>query len=341
MVSFLAALTGGVSFEDEQTRRVGTASDRDREAAGRIRVPAIGSLLGFDASGRMTRREKEEDSEEVRAVRQHTAASLFNALHEALYEERLVTRVTPETDLDSVSPGDLVEITGDFAGNPLQEILSFMTMAFPYYLLSDEGEALQQAQQLDLNAVQARIAELQTQTQQLRANAAQAQRSGNPSKRAQAADLNEQAEAAELEAQTIADQALHVLQAFTEWQQKNRGVAMMGQMRDELANSAVHDAVLTAGEITAVLTLASEFFTDTTRAYLRAGVFSVIGKVTRVLEGDATINLLRRTVLGAAGPEFGRELIESSTEVETIKLETFDPIIGAPALQILPVAVYV
>jgi hypothetical protein len=87
--------------------------------------------------------------------------------------------------------------------------------------------------------------------------------------------------------------------------------------------------------------VSSEFFSDATSAFLRAGIFTAVGKITRVLGNEDKINLLRRTVLAAAGPDFGRDLIENAANAEELKIETFDPIIESPAVQILPLAVYI
>ena len=48
-----------------------------------------------------------------------------------------------------------------------------------------------------------------------------------------------------------------------------------------------------------------------------------------------------RTVLGAADPSIGRDVLRGVQEEGDLRLETFDPIIGAPAIQILPLAVFV
>jgi hypothetical protein len=99
--------------------------------------------------------------------------------------------------------------------------------------------------------------------------------------------------------------------------------------------------MLAGGGLKAILTMSAEFFTEATRAHLRAGVFRVVGKVTRVLTEGDDVNLLRRTVLGAAGPDVAREMLNAAVQEGELQLETFDPIIQAPAVQVLPLAVFV
>jgi hypothetical protein len=115
---------------------------------------------------------------------------------------------------------------------------------------------------------------------------------------------------------------------------------MMTQMAQDLEEAAVHDTVIEGPGLRAVLTMASEFFTPETAEYLRAGEFTAVGKVTRVLRGEDEISLVRRTVLGAAGAEVARDVVVKSVEEGSFRVDTFDPIIKPPAVQILPLAVF-
>lgn len=338
MISFLAALRGGVTFEDTTTRRDARTSSKEREVGGKVRLPPLASLLGFDASGRMGRSQGEDASEETKAVRQHTAASLFNALYDALEEEALVKRIEAAADLASVTPGDVVEIAGDFVGNPLEPVVAFFKQAVPYFDMAREAT---ESAPVDVATVQAGLAEAVAAVDELNERAARAERSGNPAMKAQAIDLRQQA----AERQRDTEQGMAALQAVTEQaaehQQEALGIRMLGQVSEDLTTTPVQDTVINSRDLKAVLTMSAEFFTDATRAHLRAGVFRAVGKVTRVLDHGDDLNLLRRTVLGAADPKIGRDMIMEAVEEGSLRLETFDPIIRAPAIQVLPLAVFV
>jgi hypothetical protein len=338
MISFLAALRGGVSFEDTLTRRDSSTSSKEREGSARLRLPPLGALLGFDVSGRMARAEGAEASEEVKAVRQHTAASLFNALYDALAEEQILKRIDAAEDLKDVAPGDVVEITGDFVGNPLEPVLAFFRQAVPYFDMAQEATDVPA---VDVEAVQREIAAATAAVEDLKARAVKAERSGNPAMKVQAVELRRQAAERTQEAEVAVEALKGVVDQVAEQEQQRLGIRMLTQVSDDLATTPVQDTVLNAGDLQAVLTMSTEFFTEATRALLRAGVFRVVGKVTRVLEADVTLNLLRRTVLGAADPDIGRDIIAGAVEEGSLQLETFDPIIEAPAVQVLPLAVYV
>ncbi|MGI8729901.1 MAG: DUF6414 family protein [Solirubrobacteraceae bacterium] len=104
----------------------------------------------------------------------------------------------------------------------------------------------------------------------------------------------------------------------------------------------VRDVVLTGPEdLKAVLTPSTEFLTDRTTDSLLGGRFRVLGKVTSVLSVGEIINLTRRTALGIAGPELARGLVEGFTSDNDIFVEIGDPIVEAPALQVLPLALFV
>jgi hypothetical protein len=133
---------------------------------------------------------------------------------------------------------------------------------------------------------------------------------------------------------------MELLEPLTEKRNQDIGLRLLVQMKDDLTDSPVHDMVIRGPGFDAVLTLASEFFTDAADAFLRQGVFRVVGKVTRVLQAEDQINLARRTVLGAAGPDLARDVLQGMGENDVIQLETVDPIVEAPAVQILPLAVY-
>lgn len=327
-----------MSFEDTTTRRASQASGSEREMAGRVRIPALVSLLGFDASGRMGRKEQEEATEEIKAVRQHTSASLFNALYEVLVTDGLLEPIEKAGDLSRLSPGDVVEIAGDFVGNPLEPMVAFFKQAVPYFEISNEGEPLPN---VDLEAAEAQVAAANAEADELSERAAQAARSGNPATRAGAVALKQQSDAARKRGSDLVESVGLVMSQLAERHQQQLGIRILDQVAGELATTPVQDTVIISTDFKAVLTMSAEFFTDATRAYLRAGIFRVVGKVTRLLREGDEINLLRRTVLGAAGPEFGRNMLNNVVKEDELKLETFDPIIKAPAIQVLPLAVFV
>jgi hypothetical protein len=297
MVSFVAALEGGVSYGAESTQTQAQTEDKAREGGGRFGVPILSSLLSLDMSGRMSSNVGAQNTEEVKVVRRHTEASLFNLLRHRLISDGEITTVTTRGQLSDLRPGQLIEVSGEVIGNPLQQLFALMTKILPYMGIEEEeirGPA---------------------KGKQAKGNP----RSGNPAQRAAAQ------------------------QGLTKDEQETLdGIRMLFIMKDDLEVASVRDVVLAADDsITTVLTLSTEFFSDQTTDYVLGGRFTVLGKVTRILAGEDTVNLTRRTALGIAGPDMAREIVDSFTEDNEFFIEATDPIVTAPALQVLPLALFV
>ena len=114
---------------------------------------------------------------------------------------------------------------------------------------------------------------------------------------------------------------------------------MMKIVREDLTSSAVEDAVVDASNgLRVVLTMSKEFLSPETRAQMLAARLRVIGKVSRVLGPDETINLTRRTAIGVTGPELARALVNDATE--DVDSELGDPVVEPPGIQIQPLAVF-
>jgi hypothetical protein len=293
LISFLAALEGGISFEDQATTRTSASRSRDREAGARVALPSLLSLLNVDMSGRMASRSQDDASEEVVAVRRHTEASLFNALRARILELGTVFEVRSSEDLAEVAPGRLVEVAGIVAGNPIQQLALLLASLAPL-----AGIDLQ------------RIAEGRPQI-----------RAGKNKPR----PLVPQTETMDEDSET--------------------GIRLLIALAGETYNASVRDVVFTTGtELRAVLTLASEFVSDETEEYLKESEVRVLGKVTRVVRSaDEHINLMRRTALGLAGPEQAEELVLNARNAiaDTIDADISDPLVAGPAVQLLPLAIFV
>jgi hypothetical protein len=283
MISFLAYLEGGVVTQEEETQKEGGAREKilKGRAGIRARLPwALNAEVGTDGS--IQRRD--EVSLESKSARQHTNASLFNLLYEYLTVDNQLVNLQESKQLNDLRPGQLIELAGEYLGNPLEDILSYMAAIYPYY-------------------------EEQQKTQKLAATEATAIMSG----------VMQQMEASESEF----------------------GIRMMISMADDIAKVPVHDLLLrTPAGLQAVLTVSSEYYSSATSEYLRAGNFRVIGKVTKVISDSDTINLTRRTVLGAANSSIIEDLVEK-VRTGDLKLDVADPIVNSPAVQVLPMAIFI
>lgn len=291
MFSFLAALEGGVSIGGQETSSETGSNERRLSAKSGIRAKLFGVVDG-ELGGDATTQKRDEASFVSQTERHHTAASLFNVLYGYLKDDGLIRRVSSPTELGDAAPGDIVEISGDYAGNPIEDILDLVGALFPYFGNEEPAQAAPQGNP----------------------------RSGNPSKRA----------------------TQNAKPASAQGSAQDEGMRIMLKMAEDIKTSPVHDLLFqTVNGMPCVVTVDSEFLTASTSENLREGWFSVVGKVTRIVGPGESINLVRRTVLGAAGPELASQTISMFNGIEGLSLRVPDPIVSGPALQVLPMAIFV
>lgn len=312
MISFLAHLEGGVATHEEETTKSSGARERALKARAGLRT-ILPWPVAAEAQAEGSLGTRKEDSTELKSERHHTAASLFNLLYEYLNEDGQFVELDSPESLVTLHSGQLVEIEGEYLGNPLEDVLALATSFFPYI---EEQQAAQK-----VAAEKAADA------------ARRAQRSGNPQKRNQAA------------AQSGEQQAVAALEGFAQQvTDANRefGMRVMRRMGEDLTKVPVHDLLLrTRQGLKVVLTVSADYYSVATNEYLRAGEFRVVGKVTRVIDGEKTINLTRRTVLGASGSTTAKDILGSLDKAEGLDVDVADPIVTAPAVQVLPMAIYI
>jgi len=119
------------------------------------------------------------------------------------------------------------------------------------------------------------------------------------------------------------------------------GLKLQRELIRQAAESPIHDLLMqTEDGLQAVLTVCSQYYSDSTNESLRAGEFRVVGKVTKRIAGEQQINLIRRTVLRVMGSDAARGLL-ASAEGAGIDLGDTTTVVDAPAVQILPMAIFV
>jgi hypothetical protein len=310
MTSFLAYLEGGVadSLERVSTSKADTSSQREGGAGAKI--PSILSFVGLDLSGRMASTAASGMVDEFKIARQHTSASLFNLLYDNLHAQSMVKKFEggPE-GLSQLTIGDLIEVQGRYVGNPLEDLLALLSQMLPYFAPDETGASHSDERRTS-----------------------SAGRSGNPAKRAQ----SRPATAEELAAQELARQQQEAEENSA------LGFRLMQQMYLDVQASTVSDVVLrTESSVRIVATVAREFLTEQVSALLRSSNATILGKVTALLSESDSVNLTRRTVLGAMNGEQARDLLNGATGPEGFAWNSEDPIVFGPTAQVMPLAIYI
>ena len=91
---------------------------------------------------------------------------------------------------------------------------------------------------------------------------------------------------------------------FTFNRESRFGLELMKRLKDELDASKVMDAVMRPSadpDLAVVIALGTEFMPEGALDTLLSGVFTVVGKVTQIVEGDDEISLYRRTAFSYLG----------------------------------------
>ena len=116
-------------------------------------------------------------------------------------------------------------------------------------------------------------------------------------------------------------------------------------LKREVERSSVLDLLMEGSDrVKAVLTVSRELLTPEVEAYLIGGRFNVIGKVSAIVDGSQSINLIRRTVFGFGGRQLADQMFgdfnRSMAESGGIDLSLAQTVIDGPAIQVLPLAIY-
>jgi hypothetical protein len=125
--------------------------------------------------------------------------------------------------------------------------------------------------------------------------------------------------------------------------EEQQGLQLMTRIREDLAASKVQDVVLqpsSVRDLNVVVALAQEFLPEGAIDNLLSGDFSVLGKVTRIVENNDEISLYQRTVFRNLESDSLDEVFDKLRESGVFELSEHPSHIEAPALQLMPLAIY-
>jgi len=131
LLDILASIEGGFSIVEKVTSRSADTSGIDRavkaEAGTEFGVPNVLSLLKLTLGYSGNWKKAKEEQQEKEVERYHTYGSLFHRLREYLDTNSLVKRLDENSATwDDIQPSDFVEIHGIFRPNPSANSLEIM-----------------------------------------------------------------------------------------------------------------------------------------------------------------------------------------------------------------------
>jgi hypothetical protein len=307
MTSFVAALEDGIAYGSDVTQRADqqrAISGQGEARAGMFGLGIVSSLLSLDLRGRISGEKTAGETEEVKLVRKHTEASLFMRLRHVLQNDNRIYHVQDVTDLENLRDSEqeyLVEIKGQISRSPLSD-----TLEGTFRVLDMLG--------IDLSGSRSKGAQSSPGGKARGGRGGKGHRNSAPQ-----------------------------LEEFTSDQEFQFGVQLMQRLKDDLESSKVTDVVMrpaAAEELSVVIALTTEFLPEGSLDNLLSGVFTVIGKVTQIVEGDDEISLYRRTAFSYLGSSELNSTFEQLPDETGLQTAGGTMSIKAPALQIMPLAIH-
>jgi hypothetical protein len=321
MVNFLASAGGDVTFKAEST--VTRTATQSRQASGQLTIAGVAGLLGLGVSA--AARREQELTEQTKLERQYTAASLFSTLRSRLkYDLKAIRVLDGPADLEGLSPGALVEISGAITSDPVQRALTALTELAN---LASDVLAIQPLSSLLENVLAGQpgtkpMAEALGWAEPTAAAALV----GPPNRggRGQARPPARPQRRDRVQADQLAGQIAGFISRVTE-------SAVRGAVTDYTIGTP-------DDRLVGVLTMSTEFLPPEAGLMLDSQM-TVLGKVTTVLGDDNSIDLLRRSTLGYFPQEQVQRLLDWLDT--TLRLSLPDVVVRGPGVQLLPLAVFV
>lgn len=281
LVSFAAAIQGGLALESEVTAEKGATRSTAATVSGKLGFSQLFPKL-FDAfvSTELTGERASETHELRKESKAHTEASIAILLYHQLQQAGgYIVKPKDINDLQTYSPGTLVEVKGIVEKNAVDAVIDY----------------------IDAISIISNFDTSQT-----------SQQSGKNKK--------------------------HGKSAKSEIEYIRDGLDS-DRKRTPISNIVLRCSE--PAELNVVVTLRTENLRDLTLSELHKNSVSVIGKVTRVIDKDETMCTFENYGMGMLSPTMLKDMFGSLTQQENLVTEFSDVQIHGPALQILPLMVFV
>lgn len=290
LVSFAAAIEGGLSFGTDVTREASNSTVAEVEGSTKLGLSRLFSPF-VDVSAELQAQGSQEDVERSveKSSRSHTEASVAILLYDRLRKDSgyIVDLETLEAAKDVV-PGELIEITGTIEKNAIDAMIDCIDAVNILSRLASNEETKPPVS-----------------TTGKRRNASNSKHREEPQ-------------------------------------------SPLGQLRDALdedrKRTPISNVLLRCTapkDVTAVVTLRRENLRDLTLSELHKNSVRVLGKVTRVIDRDKSMSPFENYGMALIKPETLEEVFSNLDDNEGIALDLSEVQVKGPALQVLPLMVFV
>jgi hypothetical protein len=307
LLDLLASIEGGFSVVEKVTTQSADARGIDRgvkaETGTEFGIPNVLSLLKLNLGYSADWKRAQEESQKMETERYHTYGSLFYRLREYLYGNSLIKRLGEnQNNWDAIQPSDFVEIHGLFRPNPLANSLEIVDRLAGMFQLLSTGSFVSQPLQKGSK--------------------------GKPVSEEQK-NLQEQKRAAQQQAKQIEEIKKFLRGVLSDLQAENIRAFVVDLDEPE--------------EYKAIVLLYLSYLRDQTMIEISHREYRLLGKVVRKIEADSDefVDLLLGTGLGGIGREVLEELVNALAQAPGMNLPEIETQIAGPALEIVPIAIFV
>jgi hypothetical protein len=287
LVSFSAALQGGLSFGSEVTRKKEVAESDSIKLAGKLELNKLFSSL-FQASVEGAGQESNEtkDLEVRKEAKAHTEASIAIILYDQLRQSAgYLVQPKSAADFASLEPGALVELHGTMLKNPVDAVVDYIDAVNILSGLVGAPDQQKGRQPKSHHGKDRLIV------------------SGDPT-------------------------LLRIRDALD-----------LDRKRTPISNAYLRCSQ-PAG-MSAVITLRTQNLRDLTLSELHKNTVRVVGKVTRAVGEGQTMSAFENYGMAMLPPEQLEILFTSLASNHALAVEFSDRVVQGPAVQVLPLMVFV
>lgn len=337
-VSLVAALEGGVSYGSTTTSTSHDARAAEAAAKGGVSLPFISSLLRLDLSGQLQGKVATEAGQQLQVERQHTATSLFNLLRARLEELSLISHLSNADAMAAAKPGQLVVVSGRIVSDPvlqLAEALAELAETLKDVMeVAALGRLLEGLVVVGINQSQASADPNSKAGLELLRNALTPQKPQQQGIQAAGTQKHKGAQSPRSGPDERPTSAGFEL--------VEQAAALLVKIRDDLRRSPVTDLLIAGPGFSAVATLTRSYLEPQSSELMKGSDMVVLGKVSRVVTSqDERIDLLRRSILKYLSPATADKAYSVLRSRKFLNLELAELVVEPPAVQLIPLAVYV
>lgn len=275
------------------------------------------SLFDFSLNGNKHKTITSTDNEQQYMEKIHTPSSMFSILRRTLYEKKFISAMDTMDEIDNLKCGDFVEFRSKLKTNPLMDSFNRMREVSKYLIkYSDQIDKRRNSEKTG-EAIETKVESIQERDQNKR-------KSKNPVQNNQV---------------NVPTQDDQNNVALLQW---------IFELSDDLLNSNSTEIIGNLSDQTLVnvdISAKVNCFVNNDTSLVMNGEFSVFGKVTQVISRDSedTIDLLQKTNLRSFGEDIIKMFTDAFDQVpnNAITLPKVITKINGPAIQILPIAIFI